>query len=214
MSLRGRHLSEQVLALTHFSCTASPRGPLRTRPQVGTHKPNNTRFFIIQAAVFLFKPEGLTQPSPGQSEAPPWVGLAIDNGNLKGCNRFSRIPTPVAAFQAAVWREPIPRAALRYASLCPGLGCASLSGCTTNSYVLRTIMKNPVILSWARPDASGRHNHALQPFDIAQYPRPFDWAQDFRLRFSTANAPKASRPSVAGSGADTGGAGARAAISS
>jgi len=63
-------------------------------------------FFRTQAAMFLFKPAGLTQPSPGQSAAPPWVGLAVDNGSLKGCHRRPDIEKPVAALQAAVWMGP------------------------------------------------------------------------------------------------------------
>ena len=64
------------------------------------------------------EPEGLTQPSPGQSEAPPWVVDVVET-------------SPEGATQALATRGISPLQGLDYnvrlqtqggASLCPGLG--------------------------------------------------------------------------------------------
>ncbi len=79
-----------------FNPYAAPNGPKLS-----------IRFLVLE-------PNGLMQPSPGQSEAPPWVSDVLLTEPCKGGTK--RCPIAIAPFQG--WFDYlylVPRAALRSA---------------------------------------------------------------------------------------------------
>ncbi len=117
VSLRGRHLSEQVLALTHFPVRhplGSPYGsPLKSRkPEVGSRKSEAGIRFRLHTSAFILQPSSyflrrFSIASAPMASRPSVAGSGVCSGGV------------AAKAFISIWRSPQPIRSLLSRSLPP-----------------------------------------------------------------------------------------------